>query len=657
MFKGFDRLKSVLVALVLAVALTLSGCAAGTTPSAASPTPSQKETAQGAPNHLATDDGADAITTTATTYTVIDPGYTDRDKAGAYDAADAATITLSDGGTAVTGGGAAVEGDGVTITAEGVYILSGTLTSGRIVVQAADTDKVQLVLNNASITSADGPAIEILSADKVFITLPDGTQNTLADSATYTLAEGEDEPNACLYSKSDLTINGQGALGVTGNYAHGINSKDDLIITGGALSVTAVNDGVRGKDGVGILGGTLAIAAGGDGIQSSGKTDDETKGWISIDGGTLSITAGCDGIQAATVLQVLGGTMSMETGGGSKNASSSGNDDWGHWGFSQSTAQEDETTSTSAKGLKSDGAIFIQGGVLQLDSSDDSVHAVDVTLAGGTLGLASGDDGMHADRSMVIDGGTINITKSYEGIEGATIDINGGTINIVASDDGLNASGGNDASSLGGRAGQNQFAAVDGVYVRITGGMIHMDASGDGLDSNGELTVSGGTVIVSGPSNSGNGAIDYNGTGVITGGAVVALGASGMAQNFSADSTQCSVLVSFGSTAAAGAQMELVDADGNVLVSFTNAKQAQCAVISCPQLVEGSTYTVTLGGTAIATFEASMSTSSGEGMGGFGGGGGGKGGGGGQRPQGDLGGMTPPDGGGGNGQPPEPPAA
>ena len=133
-----------------------------------------------------------------------------------------------------------------------------------------------------------------------------GSQNTLADGASYTLAEGEDEPNAALYSKADLTINGTGALTVEGNYRHGVNSKDDLVVTGGTLTVTAKEDGLRGKDCVKVADGSFAITAGGDGVKSN-NDEDPTRGFVSIDGGTFAVEAGDEGFQAAAYCARLAG--------------------------------------------------------------------------------------------------------------------------------------------------------------------------------------------------------------------------------------------------------------------------------------------------------------------------------------------------------------
>ncbi len=244
-------------------------------------------------------------------------------------------------------------------------------------------------------------------------------------------------------------------------------------------------------------------------------------------------------------------------------------------------------------------------------------------ISGGTYEISSGDDGIHADKNTAITDGIINISRSYEGIEGATVDISGGTINVMASDDGINAAGGADGSGAGFR--KESFAASSDCYINISGGIITVDASGDGIDANGSITVSGGEVYVSGPTNSGNGAIDYDGTAIITGGVVVAAGPSGMAQNFSEGSTQGSILLTYSATSAE--TIILKDSAGNVLASYSPTKNYNCVVISCPSVTTGNTYTVEACGqtTSVTMISLIYGNSGGKGGGQFGGGQGGGG--------------------------------
>ncbi|SFG97651.1 protein of unknown function [Desulfotomaculum arcticum] len=552
-------------------------------------------------------------TTTAAKVALVDPGYSDRDLAGTWDAEAATKISLNGSSMAVSGSGATASGGTLTITAAGVYVLSGTLTHGQIVVDAADSDKVQLVLDGVSITCPDSAPVYVKQADKVFLTLAGGSKNTVTDGAAYTIPDGEDEPNAAIFSKSDLTINGAGALTVTANYNNGIASKDDLVITDGTITVTAVNDGLRGRDSVAIHDGAFVInAAQGDGIQSNNDEDTE-KGWVSIDGGTFDITSGNDGIQAETVLQITDGEVTTKTGGGSANAStdSKGNERPGRGGWDNQTApaaaedSADSSDSTaSAKGVKAGTAVYVTGGNINIDSSDDSVHSSgDVIISAGTVTLASGDDGIHADSSLVVDGGAIDISQSYEGLEGTNITVNGGNIHITAKDDGINAAGGNDGSAPGGRPGENNDTVENGsdgdsTFIRITGGYVVVNANGDGIDANGSLYVDGGMVLVNGPTNNGNGSLDYDGVAEITGGTIVAAGSSGMAQNFSDSSSQNSLLVAYSSGQKAGTLVTLLDESGKTILSFAPAKDYQSIVISTLKLEQGKTYTLYSGGNA-----------------------------------------------------------
>ena len=665
-----------ILSFLLILVLLLTGCSAQPAETAQHPSAPAQTGAQSSP--APSQESTDASLALRSSAEPIDPGYSDRDREGSYDADDVvARIVLGGSGAAVEGEGAAFADGVITISAEGVYVLTGEL-DGSIAVDAGENDKVQIVLQDALIRGTDGPAIRVDSADKVFVTVPAGSTAVLSDGAEYALAEGEDEPNACIYSKVDLTLNGAGTLTVQGNYRHAVNSKDDLIVICGALNVTAAEDGLRGKDGVGIDAGEVTISCGGDGIHSSGDADKPEKGWVSLDGGTLTVTAGSDGVQAATGLQLRGGAVNLITGGGADAAptktegfgKSSGRNWFGAMpdvpadgekpimpeggmppeppagGMTPEDGampdgevqqeQDSAESSSSAKGLKSDGGLIVTGGTLRADCADDALHAAgDVRILGGEVTLSTGDDGIHADGAVFIEAGVVNVSRSYEGIEGLTVAISGGNVDVVSSDDGLNAASG---TAMG-------MEAEQGVSITISGGNLHIDTEGDGIDSNGELTVSGGAIVVDGPTNSGNGALDCGSIAVITGGSVVAMGAMQMAVNFGSGSTQCSALVTFDRTVSAGSQLALLAADGTELLTWTAGKAAAGAVISCPALAEGEEYTVTADGQTVAAFTAALPTG-GSGMGGFGGGRGGMGGFGGDRAGGKDGmrGQRPTDG-------------
>lgn len=506
------------------------------------------------------------------------------DQGSSWSNSETSRITLEGNSITLDGSGAIVEGNIVTVTSAGTYSISGTLDDGQIIVNAEDQETVNLVLNGAEIVCSTSAPIYVSSADEAVITLADGTENYVTDGGSYTLENAESgEPSAAIFSMSDLTINGGGSLTVSANYNNGIQSKDDLEITGGNITVDAINDGIKGRDSIAVGSASVTVNAGGDGMRSDNDEDPE-RGCISIEGGTLDITAGADGIQAETSLTVSGGDLTISSGGGSGNA-------WGNWGASD-----------SAKGLKAGVNVTITGGTINIDSSDDSIHSNDsLTISSGSIVLASGDDGIHSDSSLQIDGGDISITKSYEAIESAVVTINDGTIHLVASDDGINVVGGVDGSSINGRPGQNNFAISGNNHLYINGGYVAINATGDGLDINGPINMSGGVVIINGPTRNDNGALDYLGTFEITGGFLVAVGSSGMAEAPSASSTQYSVMLNLSPSLSAGTMIHIGTEDGEEILTFVPTKAYQSVVLSSPELKNGSTYVVYSGGSSTGT--------------------------------------------------------
>ncbi len=443
--------------------------------------------------------------------------FSDRDLAGTYDESEAKTINLTGTSASTDASGVTIDGGTITITEEGVYVLSGTLSDGIIIVDAADA-KVQLVLNNAEITSSTSAAIYVKQADKVFVTLAEGSSNSLANGGTFTAID-DNNIDAVIFAKDDITLNGSGNLTIESPAGHGVVSKDELTITGGTYTINAAKNGMSGKDSIAIADGTFNITAGADAIHGD-NDEDSAKGFVYIGGGTYTISAD--------------------------------------------------------------------------------------------------DDAIHSSSGLAITDGTIDITQSYEGLEGLTIDIMGGDITLVSSDDGLNAAGGNDSS---GEFGGDMFAVTDGANINIAGGTVNVTTSGDGIDSNGSITISGGTILVSGPENSGNGAFDYNGTATVTGGTIIAAGASGMAQNFSAAEGQAAAMISTG-TQQAGTTITVKDADGNVIAEMTAEHAYDSIVVSAPEMQTGDTITVTAGSYEGQTTLDSAVTGGAGGMGGFGGHGG-----------------------------------
>lgn len=539
--------------------------------------------------------------------------FTSRDKEIGYDESTSAIIQLNGDTAECSSDAVSISGSTVTVTDEGTYIFSGTL-NGMIIVDANNTDKTQLVLNGVTINSETSAAIYVKQADKVFITMAEGSENTLLNGGQYTDID-ENSIDSVVFSKDDLTLNGSGTMTVSAEAGHGIVSKDDLVITSGTYNVTAANHGLSANDSVRVADGTVTITSGKDGIQAE-NSDDTTLGFIYIAGGTINITSDGDGMSASAYLQTDGGEISITSGEGSANADTYVEEFQRGFGMSDSTSSS--TSDISAKGLKAEGEVLINSGTFNIDSADDAIHSnLNVTINGGTSELASGDDGIHADSILSITAGTINISKSYEGIEGETVNISGGEISLKSSDDGINASGGTDESGFGGRFGGGEGFGGSNGEINITGGKLFVDADGDGIDSNGNLYVSGGEIYVSGPTNGGNDSIDYDGEAVISGGILVAAGSSQMAQNFGSASTQGVMRVTVSSQQ--GGIIELLDSSENVLISFETEKSFDSVIISCPEITTGSTYTLTAGSSRTEITMQSLVFSSGGSSGGFGG--------------------------------------
>jgi hypothetical protein len=513
-----------------------------------------------------------------------------------------ATITLGDN-ISIEGNGADVEGNKVIINSAGTYRVSGTLSDGQIVINAGDEDNVELILNGANISCSNSSAIYVKNSKNTYIILADGTENQVTDGENYVFEdEATDEPNAAIFSKSDLFINGTGSLIVNANYNNGITSKDDLEIGDANISVTSVHDGIRGKDSITIASGNITINSQGDGMKSN-NSEDEERGYVLIQGGNINITSGEDGIQAETNTTITGGDITIKSGGGSEN-SSKASSSWGTWGnpkdFGPQETTVEEAETASAKGIKAVVGIKIDSGNIKIDSSDDSIHSNgNVEINGGSINASSGDDGIHADSAIDINDGDINISKSYEGIEAETININDGNIKLVASDDGINAAGGNDGSSMNGRPGQNSFASSGNGTINLNGGKIIVDASGDGIDANGSIYMKEGTVIVNGPEDNGNGALDYDGKFEISGGLLIAAGGAGMAQSPSTTSTQNSVNIF--TSLSANTLIRIEDESGNEVITFAPSKNVQSVVISSPNIKTNESYKVYTGGESAGT--------------------------------------------------------
>ena len=390
--------------------------------------------------------------------TSVEDASSSEDDAGTTDTSSATTITLSGSSASASGSSSSnvkVDGGTVTINSGGTYVISGELTNGRIVVNAPKAD-VRLVLSGASITSSDGPAIDVQDAGNAIVVLAKDSKNTLTDGATY--ASGQ-EATAALFSSDTLTITGTGSLNVTGSYKDGISSKNGLIITGNAtINVKAADDGLRGKDYLVVESGTLTVEAGGDGLKSS-EGNDETKGFISLGKASVTLTSSDDAITATTDVTVKDTTLTITAGGGQANATVEEQAAPGQ----ESTA---DSTTPSPKGINAGVSYTQDSGSVTVNAADEGLQAPFINVAGGELSIAAGDDGINAS----------NGDHVIEGHENADTE------------------------------------SDDGSVLTISGGEVEVSyASSDGIDSNGSAYVKGGIVVVSGQAGEMDGAVDANG--------------------------------------------------------------------------------------------------------------------------------------------------
>ncbi len=540
--------------------------------------------------------------------------FTERDNKTDYDMSKAVTIKLS-GTTATTSSDSVkISGSKITITEEATYIVSGELTDGMLIVDAPDTAKLQIILSGANITSKTSAALYILKADKVFLTLADGTENTLTNGGSFTAID-DNNIDGALFSKQDLTLNGTGSLTVTSPAGHGVVCKDDLVITGGTYTVNSSSHGLDANDSVRIANTTLNIDAGKDVIHCE-NTDDTSKGFIYISSGSINGEAEGDGIAASAYLQIESGNFDLLIGGGSENGTKASSGNYGgfmgggHGGMRPGENQTSTTTedTVSMKGLKATNSLLISGGNITINSADDSVHSdASVIINGGTFTITSGDDAIHAEDTLTVTAGNIDISESYEGLEALHIDVQGGDIKLKASDDGLNAAGGTDQSGNeggrdgmfggggkgGGMGGHGGMSSSSNGSIKVSGGNLYINSSGDGIDANGTLEISGGYTTVVGPTQGDTATLDYDKSATITGGTFIGTGAQGMAQTFS-DSEQGVVAVSVGNQSA-GTKIVLKDKNGKTIIEHTPELNFAVVILSSPDIKKGESYSVTVG--------------------------------------------------------------
>ena len=555
--KKSNMIKSA-TSITLLAALALTGCSAT---SASNASASSAISTSASSTSGTTSKVADSFSTDVKSGAKLaeDTHYSAKDVT--WDSSSEVTIDLSNP-TATDG---VTVSDGViTITKAGNYKLTGTY-EGQIKVEAADSDMVRLILNNATITNSTGAAINVVEADEVVIYTASSTTNTVSDGSSYSdTASGS--PDAAIYSKSDLTLAGEGTLKVEGKYEESIHTSDGLVIASGTLEVSAANTGIKGKDYVDILDGTVTVTASQDGIKATNDSDGN-RGWVRLSGGIVNISAGDDGFKAERVVEISGGT-------------------------------------------------------LNITQANEGIEAQYINILDGTVNVTSSDDGINASYSTTTTTDSTTATSTNQSAQNRQ----NSAPQVPSGSAGQASAGGQAPSGTmgqpqagGGMGGGGTFEVVDAT-INISGGTVTVNANGDGIDSNGTATLSGGTLIVNGPFTGGNASLDTNGDLLLNGTTVTAANSGDMFEAPSTNSTSGYVKISNVSNLSSGTTVQVTDSSGNVVANYkvTNSSTAlilvsrskitkgeSCTVYTTTDSVDASSTTLASNATSLGSFTAS----------------------------------------------------
>ena len=507
----------------------------------------------------------------------------------------------------------------VEISATGSYYFKGSYS--KIMITKKDID-AHFIFDGATFVNESGNVIECdKKPNSVLITLKEGTTNSVTN--------GGDDVNA-IHVKGMLLINGKGTLNVTSNSKSALKASKAIKIVDATLNVTAQNHGVTGAS-VAMQNCSLnVVSAGKDGINAEGDgmtAFSASDGFVSLQNVDYTCNVQGDGIQAATIVYVGGGIYNITTNGtfvpktqmseygmaaddfkfikSGSDYKRIASDEAGRYGASSlyGLAQgckgikvgeieyEDDGGNTVTV-TEGDYLIVLESGTFTIDSTDDALHtnSGNLLIEGGTYTLSTYDDAITSDNLTKITGGDITITTSYEGIEGAYVEISGGKIDLTATDDGINAA-------------SDDRAITE--HIIISGGDITVNSSGDGIDSNGSILISGGSVLVYGPTSGRDAGLDADKGIVITGGKVFATSTLGMVETPSTNSTQYVVSYAHQSAITTGSVVSLRDSEGNTLFSVDIVKQCQSIIFSTPDLNKGSSYALYGGSTKLTDFTVS----------------------------------------------------
>lgn len=464
------------------------------------------------------------------------------------------------------------------ITEEGTYLLTGTITQS-IIVQLQDDEDVRFILDNVTIETSENAAIMILSADDVVISVLEGTTNTLSDSSTYSL--DYEDYDATIYSDADVVINGLGTLNIYANANNALQTKDDLMIVDVTLNITSVDDGIIGRDSLLVQNANITVTSDGDAIKTTNDESTE-KGFLYIESGTFNLNAGSDGFDAANSIIIDNGTFNIVSGG---EGIKSDKDIY--------ITDGDFTIDSVEDAIDSDGQTVINGGTFNLEAENDAIHSNSaITLSADYMVINASDDGIHSDTDLTVLQGTYIIENAYEGLEGKTIYLVDGSIDITASDDGINAS-------------DPEITVVEGPFqadlssstgqIFMSGGQVFINAEDDGVDANGSFTMTGGILVINGPTSGMQSAIDYDLEWNQNGGILIAVAGYGNETKSPTSATQITMVYNTETIHSSNEAISLM-ADGQALYTFIPEKYYQVLLISTPDLNNSTAYTIAFDG-------------------------------------------------------------
>ena len=367
-----------------------------------------------------------------------DANFTANDYNGTWESERAVKITLNGDSATVRGNGAYFYDNRLVIAGGGYYEITGSLSDGQIIVDAYSSSKVFLKLMGVNIYCADDAALRIDQADKVFLTLADGTENVLESGEEYSDEAVEEGSKGVIFTHDDLTINGSGSLTITGSYQHGIDANDDLVITGGTLQVTAPADAFHVNDAFKFTNADLTINAGDDAIHADKS--------ILVAGGNILINECYEGLEALTI-EMTDGTVEIHPSDDAFNANGGSANGFGGFGGGMpggfSNTDGTEAASETEGNAMAKGAQALEEAALTEASSDEASSEDEcwVHISGGEITIINSTgrdaDGIDSNGDILITGGTVHVSLNGDGSNnaldygsesGGTLVIDGGTV-------------------------------------------------------------------------------------------------------------------------------------------------------------------------------------------------------------------------------------